>query len=82
MVYPRYTSVTSAEESIPLERLDCSSDDSKDVKRILQRLRYRRMYAVSSGLILSIFLNIYLLLSLAVHDGFGHASYCKCLIQQ
>jgi hypothetical protein len=77
MAHPRYTLVASAEESIPFERLDSSSDDSKDIKRALQRRRYRRMYAVSSGLILSIFLNMYLLLSLAAHDGFSHAPYCK-----
>ncbi|KAK0127739.1 hypothetical protein ONS96_007253 [Cadophora gregata f. sp. sojae] len=75
MAYPRYALVASAEESIPLGRLDSSSDDSKDIKRALQRLRYRRMYAVSSGLILSMFLNMYLLLSLAAHDGFSHAPY-------
>jgi hypothetical protein len=80
MVYPRYTLVTSAEESIPLESPDFSSDDSKEIKRTLQRLRHRKMLAVTSGLIISIFLNMYLVLSLAVHDGFKHTLYCKCSI--
>jgi len=80
MAYPRYAHVASAEESAPLERPDYSSDDSKDIKKALQRLRCRRMYAVSSGLILSIFLNMYLLLSLAAHDGFSRAPYCECPI--